>query len=262
MAHHIGRKGNGLPERCLALLKTSRWHTAEQQRGKLPFHPAHISQSAEDRSPDGERRVVARVETKCPVSLHEYLLADLRLPWCSFAQSDIAKRGGKPGMSFCHCGVGTDTPAGIVFGNIAHRLSLDVILDLCLADLDSRQAPEDLRVFRPGAQEHLVRGDRRRIINGVKGGVGRAQRRGLVAETDAQTSQNRQHEKDPGALSHIGFPAPTTFSAFSVADRSASGPTGTPVAFFIQRSGATLPIFAIRSNSEPILPAFFICSSI
>src|ERR1700753_472465 len=40
-----------------------------------------------------------------------------------------------------------------------------------------------------------------------------------------------------------------SFSARCVALRSASGPTGAPVAVFIQMSGATLPVFAIRSNS-------------
>ena len=39
-------------------------------------------------------------------------------------------------------------------------------------------------------------------------------------------------------------------SASAVAASSASGPTGAPVAFFIQRSGATLPVFAIRSTTS------------
>ena len=48
----------------------------------------------------------------------------------------------------------------------------------------------------------------------------------------------------------------------AVAVNNASGPTGAPVAFFIQRSGMTLPSFAMRSNSVPRLPALSICSSI
>jgi hypothetical protein len=51
-------------------------------------------------------------------------------------------------------------------------------------------------------------------------------------------------------------------SARCVASSRASGPTGLPEAFSIQRSGVTSPILAIRSNSEPILPVFRICSSI
>lgn len=51
-------------------------------------------------------------------------------------------------------------------------------------------------------------------------------------------------------------------NAFSVAASRASGPTGAPVACFIQRSGAMFPIFAIRSNSGPMWPAFSICRSI
>ncbi|MDX6693700.1 MAG: hypothetical protein QOF02_1303 [Blastocatellia bacterium] len=50
--------------------------------------------------------------------------------------------------------------------------------------------------------------------------------------------------------------------ACAVAVRRASGPTGVPVAFFIQRSGMTAPVVAMRSNSAPMFPALSICSSI
>src|SRR5512141_2092188 len=62
----------------------------------------------------------------------------------------------------------------------------------------------------------------------------------------------------PGAR---GLPQRRVARAFSVSARSASGPTGAPVAWVIQRSGARLPSFAIRSNSGPIAPAFSICRS-
>jgi hypothetical protein len=55
---------------------------------------------------------------------------------------------------------------------------------------------------------------------------------------------------------------PTAVHAVCAASSNASGPTGRPVACTIQRSGVTSPIFAMRSNSGPIDPAFFICSSI
>ena len=50
--------------------------------------------------------------------------------------------------------------------------------------------------------------------------------------------------------------------ALSVAVSSAFGETGEPVASFIQMSGATFPIFAIRSNSPPRFFVFSICCSI
>jgi hypothetical protein len=56
--------------------------------------------------------------------------------------------------------------------------------------------------------------------------------------------------------SHI--PYFTILNACSAAARRASGPTGKPVAPFIQRSGAMRPWRATRSNSGPILPVFFI----
>jgi len=116
---------------------------------------------------------------------------------------------------------------------------------------------------RRGAQTHRAR----RLLPRIRLDIRRDDVVGPVAvlETERQLRADLPERAVTSILRGVCVPIPLlgtsplmTVTAFPAASSSASAPTGAPVAFFIHRSAATRPNFAMRSNwvrSRPPYPS-------
>ena len=137
--------------------------------------------------------------------------------------------GAAPDGTF-HRNVAADSQLGEVFQN-----------NHVLAPRASWLSAFSLARIRPGTARNL-----RRVFRLQRSGAPvRAATISPAAKSDEEKVRVLRYREDEEEREISG-------SAFSVAASRASGPTGAPVACFIQRSGAMFPIFAIRSNSGPM----------
>jgi hypothetical protein len=126
----------------------------------LPLDPTHVPQIHVKRSQNRVSDIVAGVDRDGLLKLILDLGAELDLRLASFIHCNASERGREPRMSLSLRRIQPDAYARFFHGQTVQTLSLILLGNITLADVDARITPEDLCRVGSGAEGGIVRSDR------------------------------------------------------------------------------------------------------